>query len=180
VSSALARLSTKLLGGLAGGSAALALTACGAGFQPLTYEERNSSEASEIQIGALEVRDLAVEAPDEFAHEAGETLEVSLVVVNPSGEDDALVEVTTDAASTVELELDGRSVDELEVPAGGALTQGSVSLVDTTRELRAGEYVEMTLRFENNGVETLLVPIRSPQGTPEREHSDKVHSEEEH
>lgn len=165
---------------VAAGSVALALTACGAGFQPLTYEERNSADATELSIGELEIRELAVEAPEEFAHDAGETLEVSMAVINTTAEEDALVEVTTDAAASVELLEEGREVDELVVPAQGALMDGTVSLVDTTRELRAGEYIELTLRFEGNGSETLMVPVRTPEGTPEREHSEKVHSEGEH
>lgn len=164
---------------VAAGSAALAVTACGAGFQPLTYEARNSSTATELSIGQLEIRDLAVEAPEEFVHDAGQTLEVSFAVINPTTERDALVEVTTDAAASVALVEDRREVDELVVPAEGALTDGRLELVETTRELRAGEYVELTLRFAGNGQETLLVPIRSAEGTPEREQSENIHSEEE-
>jgi copper(I)-binding protein len=165
---------------LAAGSAALALTACGAGAQPLTYEERNSAEATELSVGELEIRELSVEAPEEFVHDAGETLEVSLNVINTTRDEDALVEATTDAAASVELADEDGDADELVVPARGALMGGVLTLVDTTRELRAGEYIELTLRFEGNGQETLLVPIRSPEGTPEREHSEKVHSEGEH
>ena len=177
---ALRRRATTVTTVVAAGSAAVALTACGAGAQPLTYEERNSASATELSVGELELREVAVEGPEEFVHEAGETLEVSLVVINSTNEEDALVEVTTDAATSVELLEDGRSVDELTVPARGALREGTLSLVDTTRELRAGEYVELTLRFEGNGSETLLVPVRSAPGTPEREHSELVHPEEEH
>ena len=155
------------------------LTGCGAGFQPLTYEERNSSSATELEVGVLEIRNLAVEAPEEFAHEAGETVEVTIAVTNTSAEADELVEVSTDAAASVELEQEGREVSAIEVPAEGTLMEeATITLVETTRPLRAGEYVELTLRFANNGSETVLVPVRSPEGTPEREHSDVVHGEE--
>ena len=171
----LARLRTLLVAGSAVG----VLTGCGAGFQPLTYEERNSSSATELEIGDLEIRNLAVEAPREFAHEAGETVEVTIAVTNTSAEADELVEVSTDAAASVELEQEGREVSAIEVPAEGTLMEeATIMLVDTTRPLRAGEYVELTLRFANNGFETVLVPVRSPEGTPEREHSEVVHGEE--
>ena len=165
---------------LVAGSLALALTGCGAGFQPLTYEERNSANASELEVGDLEIRNLAVEAPEELVHEAGQTLEVSISITNTSAEADELVEVTSDAATSLELEQEGREVSAIEVPAEGTLMDEAViRLVDTTRALRAGEYVELTLRFASNGIETVLVPVRSPEGTPEREHSEKIEGGEE-
>lgn len=177
MSPALVRSATLLVAG----TTVLALTGCGAGFRPLTYEERNSSTASELAINALEVRDVAVEAPEELVHDAGETVEMSLVVVNPTAEEDRLVEVTTDAAASVELVQDGRTVDAIEVPAAGAaMGDVSVRLVDTTRELRAGEYVEVTMMFEGNGSETFLVPVRSPDEPGEPEHSELVHQDSAH
>lgn len=177
MSPALVRSATALLAG----TTVLALTGCGAGFRPLTYEERNSSTASELAINELEVRDVAVEAPEELVHEAGATVEMSLAVINTTAEEDRLVEVTTDAAASVELVQDGRTVDAIEVPAAGAAMEDvAVRLVDTTRELRAGEYIEVTMMFEANGAETFLVPVRSPEEMPEREYSELVHEEEEH
>lgn len=175
MSPALVRSATLLVAG----TTVLALTGCGAGFRPLTYEQRSSATASDLAVNALQVRDVAVEAPEEFVHEPGETLEMSLAVVNRTTEEDRLVEVTTDAASSVELVQAGRTVDAIEVPAAGAAMQDvSVRLVDTTRALRSGEYLEVTMRFEVNGSETFLVPVRSPEDPAEPEHSDVVHAED--
>jgi copper(I)-binding protein len=179
---AAAVLATRTTSLLAAGTAALALTACGAAGQPLVYEERNSSSASELTIGQIQLRDVAVEAPEEFAHEAGDTVELSLALFNPTAQDDRLVEVTTDAAASVALLENGRRVEAIDVPAGGALMGDDIglALVDTTRALAPGTYVEVTMVFEESGAETFLVPVRSRNDELEREYSEQVHPEEEH
>ena len=167
---------------LAAGSAAVALTAGGASFQPLTYEERDLGDSSNVQVGSIDVRNVTVEAPEEgYVHEAGATLAVTFTLSNRNPEADTLTEVTTDAAGSVRLLEGGREVEEIEVPEQGVIGADiEVELEDTTRELRAGEYVDLTVVFEKNGSETFRVPISTPTGTAEREHSELVHPEEEH
>jgi copper(I)-binding protein len=181
VSRVLAPVLTRTTTVLVAGAATLALTACGASFQPLVYEERNSSTATELTIGALDVRDVALEAPEELAHDVGTTVNASLAVVNTSGEDDRLVEVTTDAAVEVALLEDGRPVETIDVPAGAALLDDEIgfALIDITRPLPTGTYAEVTMLFESAGAETFLVPVRTREDV-EREYSELVHPEEEH
>jgi copper(I)-binding protein len=166
---------------LAAGCAVLGLAACGAGFEPLTYQERNQGGSTDLSVGELEVRAVTVRSPEEgYVHEAGDSVAVSFAVVNPSTERDSLVEVTTDAAGSVELQEDGDAVDEIEVPAQGTTGEDvEIELVELTRDVRSGEYVELTLMFERNGSETFLVPVSSPTDPGEREHSDNLHEEEE-
>ena len=161
---------------LAAGSAAVALTACGASFQPLTYEERDLGDSSNVQVGSIDVRNVTVEAPEEgYVHEAGSTVAVLFTLSNRNPEADALVEVTTEAAGAVRLLDGGREVEEVEVPEQGVVGEDvEIELEDVTRELRAGAYVELTLVFEKNGSETFRVPIATPAGTIERESSEVV------
>lgn len=142
----------------------LGLTACGSGLRAQTYQERATSDSTNEAVGALSVRHLRVLPPTGGAgtYPVGSTARVALVLVNDGSEDDRLVGVTTDAASSVAVV--GPTKD-LVVPAQGVTSSYGFDLRGLTRELRPGQYVEMELTFAENGSETLLVPIEVT-GTP--------------
>jgi len=95
-----------------------------------------------------------------------------MIIHNGGSQADRLLSATTDAAGTVELhettEVDGMMqmapVTAIEVPAGGQaeLAPGGlhVMLIDLTRELKAGDQVELTLTFENAGEIKVTAEVR--------------------
>ena len=156
----------------------LALTGCGAGFEAQTYQERTVADASNDAAGAIAVRNVHVVAPAEASgHPAGSDVALELVLANDGGEDDRLVEVTTDAAASVQLLQDGTPVDSIPLTALGTTgTSTGALLQGLTRDLRAGEYVELTFRFDRNGSTTVQVPVAtSEEYDYERERSGNFH-----
>ena len=146
---------------------ALALTGCGATLDAQTYQERTQADATNTAVGTLSLRGISVEpGGSDRTHEAGDDVEVALVLTNADDEADTLVEVTTSDAESVELLDDGEASDGIEVPALGSTGDtASLRLVSLTEELREGEYTTLTFRFERNGSVEVAVPVRSPGET---------------
>lgn len=159
----------------------LGLTACGAGFDANTYDARNLDDATNTDIGEIALRNVYLEAPDEGAlHPAGSDARLRLMLSNNGPEPDRLVSVSTDAASSAQLVLNGRELESLPL-APGELSDPEleVELTGLTRGLRSGEYLTVTVQFENNGAQEIQVPVGSPTNPEEREHSENVHHGEE-
>ena len=146
----------------AGAVLALALTGCGATLDAQTYQERSQSDATNTAVGTLALRGVSVEpGGDDRTHEAGDDAEVFLTLTNRDDEPDTLVEVTTPAAESVEVLLDGEE-GTLEIPALGSTEDAaSLRLVSLTEDLREGEYITLTFRFERNGDIEVPVPVRT-------------------
>jgi len=147
-------------GALVAVSAVLAVSACGASLDAQTYQERNNAESTNAAVGALALRNVAVQAPRTGeGYAAGEDATVVLTVTNAAPEQDRLVEATSSAAREVVV-VAGDAERPLVVPGLGS-TGGFVTLElrDLTRPLRPGEYVDLTLRFARSGSTELLVPI---------------------
>lgn len=144
----------------------LSLSACGASMDAMTYQERNSAGSANTSVGAMAVRNLAVQAPrNDRTYEQGTDATATLVLANSADEPDRLVEVTTDAAESVEVLVDGKP-GELEVPARGSTADtAELRLVELKQDLREGENVSMTLRFERSGSLDVQVPIGTSDET---------------
>lgn len=97
-----------------------------------------------------------------------------LTITNGTGAADALLSVTTAAASTAEVHETTQSsdgmmgmhpIDRLEVPAGGTvkLEPGGyhVMLIGLTGDLVAGAKIELTLTFEKAGAITVTAEVRA-------------------
>ncbi len=98
---------------------------------------------------------------------------IFMVLINQSGTDDVLTNVTTDVANTVEFFFTEpvrqiNLVEQITVPGSGAVVIGEgqgyhIVLTDLTRELRVGENVTFTLTFQNAGDVTVTAPVRLPR-----------------
>lgn len=142
----------------------LGLSGCGAGLRAQTYQERATSDATNEAVGAIAVRNLRVLPPSGGeSYAVGSTARVAFVLVNEGPEADRLTDVTTDAAGGVALV---GPAPQLTVPAQGTVSDYAFELRGLTRELRPGQYVQMTLTFADNGSETMLVPVEVT-GTPQ-------------
>jgi copper(I)-binding protein len=161
---------------------ALALTGCGANFQAQTYQERPTSDGTNTAVGAIGLRNVHVLPPaaggDVIA--AGDDALVGFVIVNDGPEDDRLLEITSDAAESVQLVSGDDLVptDAVELPRlsttgsrYGAVLQG------LAEDLRPGQYVELTFRFERNGEVSLQVPeaTTGDNDFEDRERSENFH-----
>ena len=138
----------------------LALSGCGAGLDAQTYQTRTVGDASNVDLGPLAVRNIAVNPPSGgFTHPAGSDVRGVFLVANRSDEPDTLLEITSDAAAEVVVLQDGAPA-ELAIPASGS-TEGSAGFVlrDLAEDLVTGEYVMLTLRFERAGSLDVLVPV---------------------
>lgn len=139
-----------------------ALSGCGAGFQAQTYQERTVADVSNTAVGSLALRALSVAPGSDGVVRAGDDAEVQIVIVNAGSEADRLVEASSPIAESVDIiETEGGSVvDELEIPplstTGGT---GALVLRGLTQDVRAGETLQLTLRFERNGEQTSSVPV---------------------
>ena len=150
----------RLAPGLLAVAAALLVSACGAGLDAQTYQERNNASSTNATAGALQLRNIAVEAPrTDAGHEVGDDVTVTVTVTNRSDQDDRLVEVTSSAAREVAV-LAGGSERDMVVPAGGSTASAvTLELRGLTRPLRPAEYVDLTFRFADNGTVEVLAPV---------------------
>lgn len=162
----------------------LILAGCGANFEAQTYQERSSADGTNGAVGAIAVRNVTVTAPGAAdALQAGSDVEVRLTLTNDGGEDDRLVEVTSPAASSVEVLVDGEPVEDVDLPRLGTTGDDlTLQLVDLNEDLRPGRYVDITLRFQDNGEITISAPVATTGEFEEREPSENFHQidEEEH
>jgi copper(I)-binding protein len=166
---------------LLAGALTLGLSACGAGFEANTYDARNLDDATNTDIGRIALRNVYLASPDKgILHEQGSDARLQLAISNTGEQADRLVDISTDAASDAQILLDGRKLSSLEVPAGGLSDpELEVELTGLTRDLRSGEFLLVTVRFERAGEKTFEVPVGSPTNPEKHEHSEKIHSKEE-
>ena len=149
------RLTTTLLAV----ATAVSISACGANLSAQTYQGRTLGESTNGSIGALSLRNIAVEAPGDEGYAVGDDAAVVLTVTNSAPEEDRLVEVTSSAAQEVVVFAGGSEGDLVVPPLGSTGSLVSLKLLGLTRTLRPGEYVDLTLRFASNGSTEVLVPV---------------------
>jgi copper(I)-binding protein len=173
---------------LALGVLPVALTGCGAGFDAVTYQERNNAGASDNTVGDIAVRNAVVEAPPGGApvYEAGEDAVVTFTLVSIGPEGDTLVAASSPDATSVDIVVGDiqRPVTDVDVRAFDMPEEDvAVILRGLGSELRSGAYVELRLRFERAGTVELVVPVDlTGEYDDDREHSENFHvvGEEEH
>ena len=175
MSSALPRPTVARAAGVA--LALVALTGCGAGFEAQTYQERSSADSTNVAVGAIAVRNVAVMPGDEGVLEAGDDAEVILTLVNVGGEDDRLVGAEAEGVDGVEITQDGDTVDAVDVPRLGT-TGNTTGLVlrGLDEELYSGSVVPITLQLERAGEVVVEAPVMTTgEYDEEREKSDNFH-----
>ena len=172
------RLATSLLTG----SLVLAVTACGAGRDPETYRARPTVDAALASVGELELRNVTIVPPADGEPEigVGKDAVTTLSIINLGERPDRLVQVSSPAATSVEL-LDSEGTVATSVDVGKLAALGpedfSLTLRGLTAGLRPGQSIELTFTFANNGRKTLLVPVgvyTSPVPAPEHNVFEEV------
>ena len=183
----------------------VALSACSAGQVTQTATQNRDKTGGMAQVGDITVRAAELEHPRGGAYEAGDDAELRLALVNGGQEADTLVGVEGEGFGDVEIQgattaspttgagsgtTTGTSTgtgsaagsDEIEIPAettvyvdGDAAT---ITLTDLDQGLTVGQYIELTLVFENAGEFTLPVTVANPEEALERGEAYDFHQEE--
>ena len=183
----------------------VAISACSAGQVTQTATQERDKAGAMAQVGDVTVRAAELEHPRAGAYEAGDDAELRLAIVNGGQEADTLVGVEGEGFGDVEIQgattaspttgagsgtTTGTSTgtgsaagsDEIEIPAettvyvdGDAAT---ITLTDLDQGLTVGQYIELTLVFENAGEFTLPVTVANPEEALERGEAYDFHQEE--
>jgi copper(I)-binding protein len=144
-------------------SSALLLSGCGTGLQATTYtKELSPRDFDPASVGDLQIRNLGIAPPSSGdTHTAGQTAVLTGAVVNRGTKDDALVAVESSVAGATSLWLNGKTVSEVPVAAGGDAGTWTALLTGLREDLRIGDYVDVTLVFTHAGrLEGAKVPVR--------------------
>src|SRR3712207_3756409 len=155
------------------------------------------------QVGDLTVRAAELENPRGGAYEAGDDAELRLAVVNAGTEADTLTGIEGEGFGDAEIEGgeaaapttsgagggaapttrgSGAGAGELEIPADSTVfvdgDAATITLTDLEDSLTVGQYLELTLTFENAGEVTLPVTVANPDEEVERGEAFDFHEEE--
>ncbi|SFE12015.1 copper chaperone PCu(A)C [Blastococcus tunisiensis] len=160
----------------------VALSACSAGQVTQTATQERDKVGAMAQIGDITLRAAELETPRGGSYDAGDDAELTLALVNGGQDDDTLVAVDGEGFGDVEIEGPGSS-DEIEIAAGQTVFVGeddaSIRLTDLDDPLITGQFLELTLTFENAGEVTLPVTVSTPDDVQDRGETFDFHHEEE-
>jgi len=162
------------------------LAACAAGRDAQTINTDTVNDAAGGDVGALQVRNVYLAAPETSLYGKGSDAPMYLTVANSSGAADTLTAVSSDAAASVNVlaggttsgggassagpsgngsgpTVSGGSAFPLAVPSGSALALRPESthlvLQGLNRQLMPGQSVRVTFTFAGAGSTTLTVPV---------------------
>ena len=170
----------------------VALSACSAGQVTQTATQERDKTGAMAQVGDLTIRQVQLLSPRGGFYERGDDAELQLAVVNTGTEADTLVDVSGEGFRDVEFDdgstavgagtSSGRSssADGIEIPGNSAVFIGdeqTVTLTALDDALTTGQYLELTLTFENAGELTLPVTVDTPSESVERGAAFDFHRE---
>jgi copper(I)-binding protein len=140
----------------------VALSACSAGQVTQTATQVRDKTGGMAQVGAITVREATLEYPTGGTYDSGDDADLMLAIINEGDKSDTLTGVEGKGFSDAEI-----SGDEIEIPAGGAVFVGeddtSVTLTDLDDSLTTGQFLDVTLTFEDAGEVTLPVTVANPK-----------------
>ena len=149
---------------------AVVLTGCGTGLNPGTYQQNGRQDSAVADLDPLVLRNVHVQGPTDGVIPAGGEAVLTGTFLNQGSTPDRLRDVSSELATTVTLTLDGQPVTGIPVPPGGAVGTWTAVLSGLTRQVRAGEYIPVTLTFATSGRTTLNVPVQTADnGLADRE-----------
>jgi copper(I)-binding protein len=186
----------------------LALSACSAGQVTQTATQERDKVGAMAQVGDITVRAVELESPRGGSYEAGDDAELMMAIVNAGEEDDVLVGIDGEGFGDAEIQSSGSpetgansgsstgtggttttgtgsgssTSDEIEIPTDTTVfvdgDNTSITLTDLDEGLTVGQYLELTLSFENAGDITVLVTVANPEEEQERGEAFDFHHEE--
>ena len=165
----------------------LALSACSAGQVTQTATQERDKVGAMAQVGDITVRAVELVSPRGASYEAGDDAELTLAIVNSGQEADTLVGVDGEGFGDVEIRTaatggSAAGSDEIEIPTDTTVfvdgNDASITLTDLDESLTVGQYLELTLSFENAGDVTVPVTVANPEYEQERGEAFDFHQEE--
>ena len=163
----------------------VALSACSAGQDTQTAGQERDHTGAQAQVGDISVRQGQLLSPRGGSYEQGDDAELRVALVNGGDEADTLVSVDGEGFGSAEIEGSGSGTgsEEIEIPAGSSVFVGddgefTVTLTDLDEDLTTGQYLEVTLTFENAGEVTLPVTVATPEESETRGEPFDFHEEE--
>jgi len=165
----------------------LALSACSAGQVTQTATQQRDKVGAMAQVGDITVRAVELVSPRGASYEAGDDAELTLAIVNSGQETDTLVGVDGEGFGDVEIRTaatggSAAGSDEIEIPTDTTVfvdgRDASITLTDLDESLTVGQYLELTLSFENAGDVTVPVTVSNPEDEQERGEAFDFHQEE--
>jgi copper(I)-binding protein len=155
----------------------VALSACSAGQVTQTATQERDKTGAQAQVGDITLRQVRLEEPRGGSYEAGDDAELLLAIVNGGEDTDTLVGVEGDGFSDAEI-----SDGAIEIPRDTTVFVGenrtSVTLHDLDESLTTGQYLEITLTFENAGKIDVPVTVATPEDAEERGEAFDFHQGE--
>jgi copper(I)-binding protein len=156
----------------------IALSACSAGQVTQTATQDRDKTGGQAQVGSLTLRQAELESPSGGVYEAGDDADLRIAIVNNGEEEDTLTGIEGEGFGDAEF-------DEIAVPADGTVFVGSdgdaeITLTDLDEGLTPGQYLELTMTFEQAGDVDIRVTVANPDDEQEREEAFDFHQEEGH
>jgi copper(I)-binding protein len=168
----------------------IALTACSAGQVAQTATQERDKTGAQAQVGDLTLRAVVLENPRSGSYEDGDDAELRMAIVNGGQETDTLVGIEGEGFGDAEIRTSGASGastgggsgDEIEIPSDTTVFVGeddtTVTLTDLEESLTTGQYLDLTLTFENAGEVDMQVTVANPEEAEERGEAFDFHHEE--
>ena len=163
------------------------LSACSAGQVTQTATQERDHTGAQAQVGDISIRHAELLSPRGGSYERGDDAELQLAIVNGGDEADTLVSVDGEGFGSAEIESSdsgrsGSGSSEIEIPARSAVfVDGdglTMTLTDLDEDLTTGQYLEVTLTFENAGEVTLPITVANPEESEDRGEAFDFHEEE--
>jgi copper(I)-binding protein len=157
----------------------VALSACSAGQVTQTATQERDKTGAQAQVGDLTLRQVRLEDPRGDSYDAGDDADLLLAIVNTGEDTDTLVGVEGEGFADAEI-AGGR----IEIPRDSTVFVGEdddadVRLMDLDDSLTTGQYLEITLIFENAGEITVPATVATAEDSEERGEAFDFHQEEE-
>lgn len=140
-------------------ASALALTGCASGKIAQTAQQVSAVSSGNGKIGDIDVLNVQFQTPDSAAYPKGGTAPLQIWVSNDSINADTLTQVTTSAASKVEIQgtatVQAHSLEDFG-------TKYKITLTGLTAPISYGVSVPVTFTFRTAGTITINVPVAIP------------------
>jgi copper(I)-binding protein len=174
------------------------LSACSAGQVTQTAGQERDKTGAQAQVGDISLRQVQLVSPRGGVYEQGDDAELQMTIINGGDKADTLVSVDGDGFGSAEIESSATGAaastsaaprsgsssrnQEIEIPARSSVFIGddehTVTLTDLDDGLTAGQYLEVTLTFENAGEVTVPVTVATPSEGEDHGEAFDFHKEE--
>ena len=144
---------------VAGLASALALTGCASGKIAQTAQQVSAVSSGNGKIGDIDVLNVQFQTPGSTSYPKGGTAPLEMWVSNGSINADTLTQITTPAATKVDIQGTATVAAQSLEDFG---TRYKIALTGLTSPLSYGVSVPVTFTFQTAGSITLNVPVEIP------------------